>query len=107
MNISGESLFVILAVGIAAGWLAGQMNGGPGSHPVLGPLPRAFPFSCYLADLIGSSMDILRTFPHLEHSKNRRLGPSQFAPTWTRIMRLWQAGQSGRGIGISVGSGRA
>ena len=32
----GESLFVILAVGIAAGWLAGQMNGGPGSHPRAG-----------------------------------------------------------------------
>jgi len=30
MNISGESLFVILAVGIAAGWLAGQIVMGTG-----------------------------------------------------------------------------
>jgi uncharacterized membrane protein YeaQ/YmgE (transglycosylase-associated protein family) len=30
MNISGESLLVILAVGIAAGWLAGQIVQGTG-----------------------------------------------------------------------------
>jgi uncharacterized membrane protein YeaQ/YmgE (transglycosylase-associated protein family) len=30
MNISGESLLVILAVGIAAGWLAGQVVQGTG-----------------------------------------------------------------------------
>jgi len=30
MNISGESLLVILAVGIAAGWLAGQIVEGTG-----------------------------------------------------------------------------
>ena len=30
MNISGESLLVILAVGIAAGWLAGQIVRGTG-----------------------------------------------------------------------------
>jgi uncharacterized membrane protein YeaQ/YmgE (transglycosylase-associated protein family) len=30
MNISSESLLVILAVGIAAGWLAGQMVQGTG-----------------------------------------------------------------------------
>jgi len=30
MNISGESLLVILAVGIAAGWLAGQFVQGTG-----------------------------------------------------------------------------
>jgi len=30
MNISGESLLVILAVGIAAGWLAGQIVMGTG-----------------------------------------------------------------------------
>jgi uncharacterized membrane protein YeaQ/YmgE (transglycosylase-associated protein family) len=29
MNISGQSLLVILAVGIAAGWLAGQIVQGP------------------------------------------------------------------------------
>jgi uncharacterized membrane protein YeaQ/YmgE (transglycosylase-associated protein family) len=30
MNISGESLLVILAIGIAAGWLAGQIVQGTG-----------------------------------------------------------------------------
>jgi uncharacterized membrane protein YeaQ/YmgE (transglycosylase-associated protein family) len=30
MNMSGESLLVILAVGIAAGWLAGQIVQGTG-----------------------------------------------------------------------------
>jgi uncharacterized membrane protein YeaQ/YmgE (transglycosylase-associated protein family) len=30
MNVSGESLLVILAVGIAAGWLAGQIVQGTG-----------------------------------------------------------------------------
>jgi uncharacterized membrane protein YeaQ/YmgE (transglycosylase-associated protein family) len=30
MNISGESLLIILAVGIAAGWLAGQIVQGTG-----------------------------------------------------------------------------
>ena len=30
MNLSGESLIVILAVGIAAGWLAGQVVTGTG-----------------------------------------------------------------------------
>lgn len=66
---------------------------------------RALPRG-YLVDLIGSSRDILRMFPHLEHSKILRLGPSRDAPTWISIIRLWQAGHSGRGIGINVGSGR-
>jgi uncharacterized protein (DUF2236 family) len=61
--------------------------------PVLGPLPRMFLFNCYMVDLSGSSADILWTFPHLEHSKIRRSGPSQLAPTWISIMRLWHAGQ--------------
>jgi uncharacterized membrane protein YeaQ/YmgE (transglycosylase-associated protein family) len=34
MNMSGESLLVILAVGIAAGWLAGQIVRGTGFGPV-------------------------------------------------------------------------
>jgi uncharacterized membrane protein YeaQ/YmgE (transglycosylase-associated protein family) len=34
MNITGESLIIILAVGIAAGWLAGQIVEGTGLGPV-------------------------------------------------------------------------
>jgi len=75
--------------------------------PVPGPLASTFRISRYLTALVGSSADILWTLPHFEHLKMRRLGPSQPAATWISIMRFWQAGQSGRGMGISVGSGRA
>ena len=40
MNISGESLLVILAVGIAAGWLAGQIVEGTGLGRIVSPMPR-------------------------------------------------------------------
>lgn len=75
----------------------------PVRTPVLGPLP----VWGYLAELTGSLAGLPQTCPQPEHSKMRRSGPLQLDPMRTSIMRRWQAGQSGRGIGISDGSGRA